>query len=51
VLINIVKQTVLMLAAAFAVQIAVPAQAQSVPDIVGTWHGAAKTPACEGGAR
>ena len=46
-LINIVKLTALMLAAAFAVQIAVPAQAQSVPDIVGTWHGAAKTPAGE----
>ena len=42
-----VKQTARMLAAAFAVQIAVPAQAQSVPDIVGTWHGAAQTPAGE----
>lgn len=27
--------------------LAVPAQAQSVPDIVGTWHGAAKTPVGE----
>jgi len=33
---NIAKQTVLMLAAAFAVQIAAPAQTQSVPDIIGT---------------
>jgi len=47
VLMNRIKQTVLMLAAASAVQISVPAQAQSAPDIVGTWHGKANSPVGE----
>src|ERR1044071_1188680 len=44
---NRVKQTVLMLAAALAAQISVPAQAQSAPDIAGTWHGTANSPVGE----
>jgi len=47
VLMNRVKQAVLMLAAALAVHVAAQAQTQSAPDIVGTWHGTAKSPAGE----
>ena len=44
-LMRIAKQTVLLLAAALAIQVGAPAQ--SVPDIAGPWHGVAKSPAGE----
>lgn len=42
---KVLKLVMVAVMATFAALTAEPAQAQSAPDIVGTWHGTAKTPA------